>query len=182
MKVFINPGHALGGDPDPGACGNGMRECDIAMTVGALAGKYLTAAGCEVDLLQSDNLMGESPGYPCVVSTANASGADVFVSIHCNAGGGHGTEVEVYDNSGGQSAQLAECILSQITDSVGTTRRGVNSRSGLAVLRGTTMPAVLVELAFIDTAADANLLANCQDDFARSIARGITDYERMVIA
>ena len=38
------------------------------------------------------------------------------------------------------------------------------------------MPAVLVELAFIDNEDDATLLGERQDDFARAIARGVTDY------
>ena len=38
------------------------------------------------------------------------------------------------------------------------------------------MPAVLVETAFIDNAADAKLLVEREDDFARAIARGVTDY------
>ena len=46
----------------------------------------------------------------------------------------------------------------------------------LIVLKHTNMPAVLVETAFISNDDDANLLANNQDDFARAIARGITDY------
>jgi N-acetylmuramoyl-L-alanine amidase len=32
-------------------------------------------------------------------------------------------------------------------------------------------------MAFIDNDDDAELLANRQDDFARAIARGVTDYE-----
>ena len=38
------------------------------------------------------------------------------------------------------------------------------------------MPAVLVELAFIDNVGDAALLRDRQDAFARAIARGVTDY------
>ena len=36
MKVFINPGHARGGLPDPGAVNEelGLRECDMAMDIG----------------------------------------------------------------------------------------------------------------------------------------------------
>ncbi|MBE6073602.1 MAG: N-acetylmuramoyl-L-alanine amidase [Selenomonas ruminantium] len=92
MRVFINPGHALGGNPDPGCVNPALhlRECDLTITYGSLCGKYLEAAGCEVRLLQSHNLAGESPGYPCVVEAANAWEADVFVSIHVNAGGGRG--------------------------------------------------------------------------------------------
>ena len=54
--------------------------------------------------------------------------------------------------------------------------RGIKERGDLIVLKRTDMPAVLVETAFIDNAEDAELLANRQDDFARAIARGITDY------
>ncbi len=38
------------------------------------------------------------------------------------------------------------------------------------------MPAVLVEMAFIDNTSDAILLRDQQDEFARAIARGVTDY------
>ena len=91
----------------------------------------------------------------------------------------HGTETLIY-GSGGRAEQLAECIQRQIVDSLGTTDRGLKERPGLIVLRATDMPAVLVELAFIDNDEDAELLMTRQDDFARAIARGVTDYEQMI--
>jgi N-acetylmuramoyl-L-alanine amidase len=54
--------------------------------------------------------------------------------------------------------------------------RGIRTRSLLAVLRSTIMPAVLVETAFIDNDIDALLLMNHQQEIAAAIARGITDY------
>lgn len=42
MKIFINPGH---GGSDPGACGFGLRECDVALDIGKLVAKYLRDAG-----------------------------------------------------------------------------------------------------------------------------------------
>lgn len=53
---------------------------------------------------------------------------------------------------------------------------GTLSRPGLAVLRETDMPAVLVETAFITNEEDVQLLMNQKDEFARAIARGVTDY------
>lgn len=78
MRVFINPSHALGGNPDPGCVNPAihLRECDLAITYGSLCGRYLEAVGCEVKPLQSHNLAGESPGYPCVCDAANAWAAD----------------------------------------------------------------------------------------------------------
>ena len=67
MRVFLNPGHAPNGEPDPGACNKvtGLRECDVAKNITDLVEKYLVAAGVEVvGNLQSDSL------YE-VTSTAN---------------------------------------------------------------------------------------------------------------
>ena len=65
-------------------------------------------------------------------------------------------------------------------DSMNTVDRGIKEavpgKNGLYVLTNTDMPAVLVELAFISNEDDEKLLRNNQDDFARAIARGVTDY------
>ena len=176
MKVFLNAGHAPNGNPDPGACGYGLRECDVARNVADLVAGYLAAAGVEVGgCLQSDSLHE-------VVSASNCSGADVFISIHCNAcnGTANGTEVWHYYGSG-EGEKLAQCIQNQIVDALGTVDRGVKGAkpgvNGLYVLSNTDAVAVLVELAFIDHAGDAELLRSRQDEFARAIARGVTDYE-----
>ena len=176
MRVFLNPGHAPDGNPDPGACGYGLRECDVAKNVADLAAGYLSAAGVEVvGNLQSDSLHE-------VVSASNSADADVFISIHCNACNGmaQGTEVWHYYGSG-EGEKLAQCIQNQIVDALGTVDRGVKGAkpgvNGLYVLSNTDAVAVLMELAFIDHAGDAELLRSQQDEFARAIARGVTDYE-----
>lgn len=58
---------------------------------------------------------------------------------------------------------------------MGTVNRGVKQK-GLYVVKYTNMPAVLVETAFIDNPDDAELLVKREDDFARAIACGVTDY------
>ena len=175
MKVFLNPGHAPNGNPDPGACGYGLRECDVAKNVTDLVAGYLAAAGVEVvGSLQSDSLHE-------VVTASNRADADVFISIHCNAcnGSANGTEVWHYYGSG-EGEKLADCIQNQIVDALGTVDRGVKGAkpgvNGLYVLNNTDAVAVLVELAFIDNESDATLLRERQDEFARAIARGVTDY------
>ena len=183
MKVFLNPGHAPNGVPDPGASNpeTHLRECDVAKNIANLVEKYLTAAGVEVvGNLQSDNLYYDSDyDQVCVCATANDSGADIFVSIHCNAfdGAAHGTETYCYGPGSGE--KLAECINDQIVEALGTLDRGVKYQPSYIVLKHTNMPAVLVETAFIDSDIDEPLLREKQDDFARAIARGITDYENL---
>lgn len=182
MRVFINPGHDRKYDKGapPWNHFHGIHEADVAYAIGKLVEYYLQKAGCDTYLMQSDNLCHDS-NYPdraeAVCYTANDWGADIFVSIHCNSfdGRAHGTEVEAY-RSNTEAARLAECIQAQIIDALGTTDRGVKFRHDLIVLNQTDMPAVLVETAFIDQEDDAELLRDRQDDFARAIARGVTDW------
>ena len=114
MKVFINPGHSPAGKPDPGAVNEQaeLRECDLALVIGQKVRLYLERAGCETRLLQSDNLLGEGDG-PCVTGAANAWGAELFVSVHCNAaqGDARGMEVLCYamDSAGGRLASSISC-------------------------------------------------------------------------
>ena len=182
MKVFLNPGHAPNGNPDPGAVNDntGLRECDVALAVGDLVAHYLKAAGVGVTkVFQCDSL-------EKICNQANASGADLFISIHCNAADAeeaNGTETWACAGSSNGST-LAGCIQSQIVNALGTTDRGVKIATpgvnGLYVLTNTDMPAVLVELAFISNPGDEEILANKQDDLARAVARGITDYEQSI--
>ena len=176
-KVFINPGHCPGMDPGAVSYYYDVTEAEIVREVGAMVADYLTAAGCEVKVLQSDNLAGESPAYPNVCSSANNWPADIFVSLHCNAASrqARGTECFVF-NRWSKSDKLAECIQAQLIRSLGTVDRGVKEGPRLSVLRNTSMPAVLVELAFIDNTDDCQLLVNKKKEFAAAVARGVTDY------
>lgn len=181
MKVFLNPGHVPNGNPDPGAVNGetGLRECDVALAVGKSAASYLNAAGVETELLQSDSLYD-------ICETLNNSGANIFVSIHCNAAeaeAANGTETWACAGSY-RGNMLANCIQKQLVDTLDTTDRfvkiatpGVN---GLYVLTNTDMPAAFVELAFITNPGDEAILSNAQDAMSRAVARGITDYELLI--
>ena len=192
MKVFITPGHDL--DSDSGAVRprTGLRECEVAGHVSALVKPYLEVAGCTCELMQSDNLAPTGEGRsryadrqgPTVTEVANEWGADIFVSIHCNSAEADeacGTETFAYDLDGGDGEKLATCIQDQIVDALNMVDRGVKANPKLFVLRYTAMPAVLVELGFISNEGDEALLTDRQDDFARAIARGVTDYEHMTL-
>ena len=179
LKIFINPGHDM--DLDPGACANNLREVDIALAIGEKLKKTMEVIGYPCQLIQSDNLNGETEGKPNVCATANNSGADIFISIHCNSAANisaKGTETLVY-STGGKAELLAKCIQTQIVNSLGTVDRDIKERPDLCVLRETTMPAVLVETAFISNQEDAYKLMYRIEEFANAIARGITDAEKL---
>lgn len=100
---------------------------------------------------------------------ANDMGADVFVSIHNNAGGGRGTETY----SARQDVlghRLASLVQDGIIDAVGTYDRGA-PQTDFYVVRWSNMPAVLVEAAFYDNRYDSALLK--QAWFRRKVAEGI---------
>ena len=171
MKIFINPGHGM---PDPGACGNGLRECDIVFRIGERVEKYLRAVGIEKKLLQTD-----SPTRTLneICDPANDWGADYFISIHCNSFNtyAHGTETFCYSYNS-VAEKLANAIQERIIKTIPElTDRGVRT-ADFAVLRKTNMPAVLVETAFIDNPSDAKILVEHEDDFARAISCGVTDF------
>ena len=126
MKVFLNPGHDLVHDSGAVHPRTGLRECDVAAAVGDLVRGYLENAGCEVRMLQSDNLNWESDyvdRQDCsVCDCANAWPADVFVSIHCNAANGRacGTETLIC-GAGGRHPQRgrqsgAACRVHPVSD------------------------------------------------------------------
>lgn len=108
---------------------------------------------------------------------ANAAGVDYFVSIHRNStpedNDVSGVESLVYDLSG-VKYEMAQDINEQL-EAVGFINRGVQARPNLAVLRRTNMPAVLVEVGFINSETDNQLFDENFQDIAEAIADGILD-------
>jgi N-acetylmuramoyl-L-alanine amidase len=112
------------------------------------------------------------------VNDANAWGADYFLSLHTNAAvqaSATGSEAFVFSKPS-VAASFAEDILASMSSYTGLQNRGVFARTGLYVLRRTTMPSVLLELGFITNARDAALMSQQPDLFARGIYEGILDY------
>lgn len=180
ITVVIDPGHNYSG-VDTGATGNGLREQDITYYIAEKVKPYLEERGFNVVMTRDslyDNCAGETTSASLAYryNLANNVGADLFVSIHCNAGGGTGTETYYYyGNSEGK--RIATYVQNNIIDTIGTSNRGVKE-AGFAVLKHTTMTAILIETAFIDTYADAAVLADngYQWAYAEAIANGICDY------
>lgn len=171
MKIFLNPGHAPDGDPDPGACGFGQEEWKIALDISKLIKPILENKGIEVKIFQSDSL--EDICY-----YANSGNYDLFVSIHCNAFNGEANGVEtLYYPGSYKSEKCANYIQNKLVKQFSTlTNRGLKERPNVYVLNSTDMPAVLVETAFIDNLNNNKLLVNNKQEFADAISSGIIEY------
>jgi len=80
--VVIDPGH---GGKDPGAVGvTKTKEKDVVLTVGLLLGKKIKKAFPEIKIIYTRST-DEFIGLAERASKANKAGADLFISLHCNA-------------------------------------------------------------------------------------------------
>ena len=141
-KIYINPGHS---DKDPGAVGY-ETERVLNVKVSDFMNRHLLE-NYEVLTKVTE---GKINSTTIVSREANAWGADLFVSLHFNAGGGDGYEALVHNEKRVALGKLFE----KYVKAAGQNSRGVKLRPGLAVLRLTNMPAVLNEGAFVDHKAD----------------------------
>ena len=169
--VFLDAGH---GGVNPGATFEGRRESDDALELTLAIGNILEENGIDVEYSRVNDIY-ESPTQKA--REANESGADYFVSIHRNSSVKpeqySGIESLVYAK-GLRSQKLAENINREL-EQVGFINLGISERPNLAVLRRTKMPAVLVEVGFINTARDNELLDTRFYEVANAIAQGIIE-------
>ena len=96
-RIVIDPGH---GGNDPGASGpSGLKEKDVTLAIAHKVAPVLARQGIQVTLTRDDDR------YVTLeerTARANAFGADLFVSIHCNATEKkerHGVETYVLDTT-----------------------------------------------------------------------------------
>lgn len=182
IKIFIDQGHNPFGF-NSGAEGNGLKEQDITYNVGIYLAQLLQNDE-RFEVLTSRTCITQVVGYSNSsslaerVGLANRWGADWFLSIHCNSStnpNARGSEIYVY-RSRNQAYYMAREILQQITAQLQLQDRGVKINPDFYVLRRTDMPAMLIELAFITNAADAEKLKNSQQIFAQAIYDGLVNY------
>lgn len=173
--IMLDAGH---GGRDPGAVYNGRQEKDDSLALTLAIGELLQERGVDVLYTLTTDVY-ESPYQKAM--EANAAGADFFISIHRNsspeANTYSGVESLVYNKSG-IKLEMAENINEQL-EAVGFVNLGVKERPGLVVLRRTRMPAVLVEVGFINSDTDNMLFDNNFNDIALGIAEGILDTLQM---
>ncbi|TYR80901.1 N-acetylmuramoyl-L-alanine amidase [Priestia megaterium] len=176
-KIYLDAGH---GGTDSGAPGNGLLEKNITLKIQqhmiTLLNTYYT--GFAVNTTRTTDVFLSLSER---ASKANSWGADVFMSIHVNAGGGSGYEDYIYRATNRQETiNFRNSIHEQVKPVLSAYNHANRGRksANYAVLRQTNMPAVLAEIAFIDTVKDANLLKNDAflQDMANAYVRGIAQF------
>lgn len=143
---------------DSGAESNGVTEAEIVMTFANEVRRVLRA---QDHLVVRTRLDAEDPapvGQRAAI--ARAFDCDVLVSLHCNSANSRARGTETFYRGKGNQAFARRCN-DAIVSALGTKNRGIKTEeqsqhSRLAVLN--FPKACLIELAFIDNAADRALL------------------------
>ncbi len=170
-KIILDPGH---GGYDAGASFEGRKEKDDVLNLAFDVADNLRRLGYQVEFTRTDDVY-DSPNEKARIG--NASGADYFISLHRNSSATpnqyEGVETLVYSDTG-IKADMARNINSRLED-VGFKNLGVDVRKDLAVLRRTRMPALLLEVGFINNEGDNELFDARRAEIAEAIAVGIDE-------
>ena len=173
--VVLDAGH---GGKDPGAIGLcGTKEKDVVMQVTSKVGDVLVRHGVKVVYTRAQDIdANKKLELATRTSIANKANADLFVSVHANSAANtaaHGQETFAYQK-GDTGYKLAQAIQKEIVGVSKLKDRGVKT-ADYYVIKHTTMPAALVELAFISNLDEEKLLkdASWQQKMATAIAKGI---------
>lgn len=168
-KVILDAGH---GGVEPGAQFEGRQEKNDTLRLAMAVGKILENDGVDVAFTRTEDVY-NTPLEKAQI--ANREGGDFLISFHRNsspqANQYSGVETLVFDRSG-KKVELAEAINEELAN-VGFRNLGVVERPGLIILRRSKMPAVLVEVGFLNTEADNELFDERFDEVAQAIANGI---------
>lgn len=177
MRIGINCGHTLGGQPGSGAV-EFLDESVETRKVGKTLIDLFRRGGHEVFDCTDDYAQSTSDNLRKIAEMANTQPLDLFVSIHFNSGGGTGTEVFTY---GGSMFSEAKQVCKALSD-LGFKNRGIKDGSGLYVIRRTKARSMLVEVCFVDS-DDAELYRNIgYEKIANAIFNAIAGKEYVDIA
>lgn len=166
--VVIDPGH---GGRDGGCVWNGLIEKKLCLDTALRLEKILKARGLRVVMTRRTDVDVDLDRRAAI---ANKAGKSVFVSIHYNATRDRSISgMEVFYRSS-RGKVLASKILRWMDVELKGIKRGIYY-SDFKVLRGTLMPAVLVECGYLSNRTESRRCGTAahRQEVAEAIAKGI---------
>lgn len=171
--VVIDAGH---GGQEPGAISGTTKEKDLNLDIAIRVNKLLKSKNIRTYMTREDDSYVGLYERSYIANNLNAS---LFLCIHNNAyyTAEHGTETLYFpartNETGFSGERFAQIIQDFLVGSLGTLDRKIKSRPGLVVLKATTMPAALAEIAFMTNQTDRNNLLN--EDFRQKAAEALCE-------
>lgn len=181
-KIVIDPGH---GGADPGAVVGKIKEAELNMKLALILKTQLEGHGAEIVLtrdgnngLVPDKRMSYFERWLILQKRkmfALLQDGEILISIHCNSNEDTRASGAMVFYSDDKSRPLAENIQNHL-NLLGLRPRNT-SKSGFTVIKGASIPAVLVEAGFITNKKDRKLLLENPELIAEQITKGILEFE-----
>ena len=178
--VVVDPGH---GYQDSGAVGFGVKEKDLTLAIGLKLRDTLQQNGATVYMTRDTDSFLPVMARP---QFAIAHNADLFVSIHCDSSGpdnSHSGTTVYFHAQNPICRRMAADISARVAEVSGIPQDGIKSdtirfATGFGVLRGSPMPAVLVECGYVNNSSDVRKLQDpdTQQRIAEGIVAGLSDF------
>lgn len=182
FKIALNAGHYIN---TPG------KRCLKSLDPNETREWVLNARICEkveeklkgfsgYELLRTDNRDGQTDkSVQKRADEANSFGADIYVSVHHNAGvngeSGGGIMAFTYTTVGEATKRLQKLLYDKLIEKTGLrgNRATPLSTANFAECRLTKMPAVLLECGFMDSSTDVPIILS--EDYGDKAAEAITE-------
>ena len=161
-----------------------QNRAELFVSIHVNASKRKSAVGAETYFLSTDATDAEARTLAALENKAYAPPEPATGgSTPASGGPDRGLELILWDLAQNsylaESSRLAELVQREMNTLAGTKDRGVR-QAPFRVLMGATMPAILVEAAFISNPSEESRLADAaaKDKIAEAIARAIAEYRR----
>lgn len=174
--IIIDPGH---GGSQPGACNGTRQEKDDTLNMSLKLGEKLEKMGYTVAFCRIEDV---DDGLMSRAAKANAGDFDLFICIHRNSYNTTANGIEtLYETGDTLDKAFAQAVQDQFVALGLFTNRGLKPRDNLTVTNNARddLPTILVELGFIDNAADNAAFDNYFDEIAMAMVKGCMTYQGM---
>jgi N-acetylmuramoyl-L-alanine amidase len=170
-RIVISSGH---GKYVRGASGV-IDEVDEARKVVDQVAEDLRKKGVDVKTFHDDTSRSQNENLNTIVNYHNKQSRDLDISVHFNA------YVETTNPMGTECLYVTQSALadqvSRAIASCGLKNRGAKKRTDLFFLNNTAEPAILIEVCFVDSSADANVYEDQFEVICEELTRTLVGEE-----
>jgi len=179
--IVIDPGH---GGIDSGASGNNVIEKEVTLEISIKLAAVLESHGGKVILTRERDIDyytrgrgGKRQDLLTRIEIMEKSGAEIFMSVHCNAFRAvnlSGAQV-FYSPKFTQNKVLADRLQQTLREFPPGNKRQAKEDSHILILNDINIPGVLIEAGYVTNQKEASLLSDniYQQKLVEQIARGL---------